>query len=126
MQSKPVGWFEIHVQDMQRAKAFYEAVLATQLEKLESPDPDMEMWAFPGAMDQGNGASGTLVTMKGGPSGGNGTVVYFSCKDCATEAGRVSSNGGKVTQEKFSIGQYGFAALITDTEDNLIGLHSLQ
>ena len=126
MQIKPVGWFEIYVQDMQRAKAFYEAVLATQLEKLDSPDPDMEMWAFPGAMDEGSGASGALVTMKVGISGGNGTVVYFSCEDCATEAGRVSSNGGKVTQEKFPIGQYGFAALFTDTEDNLIGLHSVQ
>lgn len=126
MQIKPVGWFEIYVKDMQRAKAFYEAVLATQLEKLESSDPGMEMWAFPGAMDQGNGASGALVAMKGGPSGGNGTVVYFSCEDCATEAGRVSSNGGKVTQDKFPIGQYGFAALITDTEGNLIGMHSSQ
>jgi predicted enzyme related to lactoylglutathione lyase len=37
MQSKPVGWFEIYVQDMKRAKAFYEAVFAVQLEKLESP-----------------------------------------------------------------------------------------
>ncbi len=126
MQSKPVGWFEIYVQDMKRAKAFYEAVFAVQLEKLESPDPDMEMWAFPGAMDQSNGASGALVKMKGGPSNGNSTVVYFMSEDCATEAGRVSSNGGKVTQDKLSIGQYGFAALITDTEGNLVGVHSMQ
>jgi hypothetical protein len=28
----PVGWFEIYVQDMPRAKAFYEAVLALTLE----------------------------------------------------------------------------------------------
>jgi len=27
----PVGWFEIHVADMQRAKAFYEAVFNHQV-----------------------------------------------------------------------------------------------
>ena len=26
MNSNPVGWFEIYVQDMNRAKAFYESV----------------------------------------------------------------------------------------------------
>ena len=28
-QNNPVVWFEIYVQDMERAKTFYEAVLAT-------------------------------------------------------------------------------------------------
>ena len=31
--SNPVVWFEIYVQNMERAKAFYEAVLAVKLEK---------------------------------------------------------------------------------------------
>ena len=31
MNVNPVGWFEIYVQDMERAKAFYELVLQTQL-----------------------------------------------------------------------------------------------
>ena len=37
-------WVEIYVQDLERAKAFYEAVFGFQLEKLESQIP---MWAFP-------------------------------------------------------------------------------
>ena len=45
MNKNPVGWFEIYVQDMERAKTFYEAVFDTRLEKLESPDS--ELWAFP-------------------------------------------------------------------------------
>ena len=32
MKSNPVGWFEIYVQDMPRAKAFYEAVFQGTLE----------------------------------------------------------------------------------------------
>jgi predicted enzyme related to lactoylglutathione lyase len=120
----PVGWFEIYVQDMPRAKAFYEAVLALTLEKLEAPDSS-EMWAFPMQQD-GTGAAGALVKMEGMPSGGNSTLVYFSCQDCAVEAGRVAGQGGKVVRDKFAIGPYGFIALVTDTEGNMIGLHSMQ
>jgi predicted enzyme related to lactoylglutathione lyase len=126
MQIKPVGWFEIYVQDMKRAKAFYEAVFSMKLEKLEGPDSSFEMWSFPGPMDDGNGASGALVKMNGGPSNGNGIIIYFMSKDCTTEASKVSSNGGKVTKEKFALGKYGFSALITDTEGNVVGLHSMQ
>ena len=126
MQIKPVGWFEIYVQDMARAKAFYEAVFSVQFEKLEGPDSSFEMWSFPGFMDEGDGAPGALVKMQnGGPTSGNGVIVYFICKDCAVEAGRVVSNGGKVIKEKFALGQHSFSALIADTEGNVIGLHSL-
>lgn len=55
MKSNPVGWFEIYVQDMPRAKAFYEAVFLGALEVLKNPNPqefpDMEMWAFPMSME---------------------------------------------------------------------------
>ena len=44
MTDNPVGWFEIYVQDMERAKKFYETVLQTTLEKLNTPS---EMWVFP-------------------------------------------------------------------------------
>ncbi len=49
MKSNPVGWFEIYVQDVPRARAFYEAVFQGTLEELKNPDPEgfpeMEMWA---------------------------------------------------------------------------------
>jgi len=122
MAENPVRWFEIYVQDIARAKAFYESVLQIKLEKLDSPD--MEMWFFPMQGDQ-PGASGSLVKMEGVPSGGNSTLVYFGCADCAVEAARVVPAGGKIYREKFSIGQYGFIALVVDTEGNMIGLHSI-
>ena len=119
----PVGWFEIYVQDMARAKTFYEKTLEVTFEKLESPG--MEMCAFPMNMDA-PGAAGSLVKMEGKDSGSGGTIIYFSCADCAVEAGRAAQHGGKVVKEKFSIGQYGFIAFVEDTEGNLIGLHSIQ
>ena len=123
MANNPIGWFEIYVQDMPRARTFYESVLATRLERLEGPD--IEMWTFP--MHPGQpGAAGALVRMQGFPSGGNSTLVYFTCADCATEAARASGNGGAIVKDKFSIGPHGFIALVTDTEGNMIGLHSMQ
>jgi predicted enzyme related to lactoylglutathione lyase len=117
----PVGWFEIYVQDMNRAKAFYEATLDTKLEEL--PSPGIKMLAFPMKPDL-PGCSGALVKYEGKPSGDGGTLVYFSCADCATESSRAVKNGGRMFKEKFSIGQYGFIALILDTEGNMVGLHS--
>jgi len=129
MKSNPVGWFEIYVQDMPRAKAFYEGVFQGTLQALADPpapnDPDMEMWTFPMSGD-GYGAPGALVRMKGCPSGGGSTLVYFTCEDCAVEAHRAASHGGQVFKAKTSIGSYGFIALVVDTEGNMIGLHSMR
>lgn len=122
MQRNPVGWFEIYVQDMARAKAFYEGVFGVSLQALESPG--MEMLAFP--MADVPGASGALVRMEGCPSGGNSTLVYFSCVGCAVEVARAKAGGGCVFKEKFAIGQYGFIALVSDPDGNMIGLHSMQ
>jgi hypothetical protein len=123
MAQNPVRWFEIYVQDMERARNFYQSVLQVKLEPLNSPG--MELWAFPMNME-GTGASGALVRMPGFPSGGNSVLVYFSCADCAIEAGRVAKAGGRVEKEKFSIGEYGFIALAIDTESNMFGLHSMK
>lgn len=123
MLNNPVIWFEIYVQDMDRAKAFYESVFEITLQQLNSPDIDL--WSFPMAMDR-TGAGGALAKMEGIASGGNSTIIYFSCSDCAVEAERAAKHGGRVHREKMSIGEYGYIALILDTEGNMIGLHSLQ
>jgi predicted enzyme related to lactoylglutathione lyase len=122
MNSNSVGWFEIYVQDMPRAQGFYEAVFGVELAKLDGPDG--EMWAFPGNSER-YGAPGSLVKMPGIPSGGNSVLVYFNCADCAVQAAKAAQAGGRVEREKFSIGQYGFIALVKDTEGNMIGLHSM-
>jgi uncharacterized protein len=118
-----VGWFEIYVQDMDRARAFYERVFETKLEQL--PGTDLEMWMFP-MIDNGPGAPGALVRYPGKDSGGGGVIIYFSCADCAVEAQRAVENGGKLERPKFAIGAYGFISFVLDTEGNMIGLHSIK
>lgn len=117
----PVGWFEIYVRDMQRARRFYETVFATTLEKL--PSGDVEMYVFPSEPER-PGAGGALVKMDGVEAGA-GILVYFSCADCAVEAARAAKAGGKIFKEKFSIGPYGYIALVVDPEGNTFGLHSM-
>lgn len=131
MRGNPVVHFEIYVQDIARAKEFYEAVLDVTLTKIPTPVPEMEMemWSFPS--DDENpmssyGAGGMLVKMEGFASGGSGTLVYFGCEDCAVQVARAAEFGGSVHQEKTSIGEYGFCALARDTEGNLIGFHSME
>lgn len=127
-EQNPVGWFEIYVDDMERAKAFYEAAFETTLEPLPSSEPSLEMWSFP--MDDESpgkyGAAGALCKMDGCDAGGGGTMVYFSCRDCSIEEARCEKAGGTVFKPKFSIGEHGFIAIVSDTEGNMIGLHSME
>ncbi len=122
MSRNAVGWFEIYVDDMERAKKFYEAVFAVTLDHLEMPE--VEMWSFP-MNAEASGASGALIRMEGHGAGGNSTLVYFNCDDCAVEESRVEPNGGEIFKSKFSIGEHGFISLAYDTEGNMFGLHSM-
>lgn len=112
--------------DLSRAKQFYESVFNIQLTKLPPPTDEnsLQMWAFPSDM-QAYGASGALVKMPGLSAGGNSTLIYFSCDDCANEASRLVESGGKIHEAKTAIGEYGFIVLAFDSEGNMIGLHSM-
>ena len=128
MQDNPVGWFEIYVKDMNRARRFYESVFELKLEQLKQSGSSAglsDMWTFP-MQRGGKGAAGALAKMENGPSGAGGTIVYFMSADCAVQAKRAASNGGKIVKDKFSIGEHGHIALVSDTEGNMIGIHSMK
>ena len=72
------------------------------------------------------GATGALVKMEVFDSGGNSTLVYFSCTDCSVEEARVVEFGGSIQRSKTPIGEHGFISLVIDTEGNMFGLHSMQ
>ncbi len=122
----PVCWFEMYVDDMDRAKKFYETVLNIQLSQLSNPaDTSMIMWSFPSDMNQ-YGTSGALVKVDGISAGGNSTLIYFSSEDCAIEQSRIEAAGGTIHQAKMSIGEFGQIVLAVDTEGNLFGVHSMK
>lgn len=120
----PIIWFEIYVQDMARARKFYEAVLGYTLQPLVSPMPGAELMSFP--MEQNSvGAGGALVKMAGVSPGGCGTIVYFHSKDCAVEQARIEAAGGRIQRPKTAIGEHGNIVLAYDTEGNMFGVHSM-
>jgi uncharacterized protein len=121
MKTNSITWFEIYVQDLDRAKKFYEAMLGIELNPIAGPD--IPMLGFPQDADL-NGSSGSIIKAEGMPSGGNSTLVYFECDDCSVEASRVNDAGGELIREKMSIGEFGFVAHAKDSEGNMIGLHS--
>ena len=93
----PVGWFEIYVQDLDKAKKFYSEVFQLQLQDMDDPTEDadgsMKMAAFSTDNYDNPGATGALIQMEGVPSGGNSTIVYFSSLDCSVEEARVINAG---------------------------------
>ena len=130
----PIGWTEIYVEDLPRAQKFYEAVLNVQLQAVPMPegmtaepgsDDYFEMLFLPADMNA-VGSSGALVKSAMFKPGSGGTLVYFSCDDCALEISRVALAGGKVLSDKMSIGEYGYCGICVDSEGNTIGFHSLK
>ncbi len=124
-QKNPFTWVEIYVEDMSRAQKFYETVLQIEMIPMQTPGEfgDLEMLSFPWAQGEGN-ISGALCKTTEMKPGVGGTLVYFTCEDCAIETARVENAGGTVLQDKFAIGEHGFCSVVMDTEGNTIGLHS--
>ncbi len=125
MKNNVVGWFEIPVNNMERAVKFYEEVLDVKLERHMMGPLDMA-W-FP-MVENGGGSAGSLVKHPDFyiPSA-DGVLIYLTAHsgDLSNELARVEPAGGKVIQDKKPVSEeYGFMALILDTEGNRVALHS--
>ena len=118
----PINWFEIPVNDLDRAISFYGAILGVEITKTEM-GPSIMGW-FP--MEQnGAGATGTLMKSEGYKPSYDGTLVYFSVESIEDTLDKVGNNGGKAIFPKTSIGEYGFIAHFEDCEGNRVALHSV-
>ncbi len=119
----PVTWFEIPVNDIGRARRFYEKVLGFEL-SLEQMEP-FTMAFFP-MIQEASGAAGMLIQGESYEPSHSGTLVYFSVDDIEETLRRINANGGKTLMPKKSIGEYGFIAHFEDTEGNRLALHSMK
>lgn len=122
MEHNMVGWFEIPVNDMDRAKAFYESVFKVTLDIQDFGGMLMGWFPF---SEKKPGAAGTLIKQESYIPSQEGTLVYFVCNDVADEIGRVEAAGGKIYQPKTQISpEHGYMAVFIDTEGNRVALHS--
>ncbi len=100
MKANMVGWLEIPVTDMVRAKNFYETVFDVKIQ-IQDFEGTVMGW-FPFSEDpEAIGAGGSLVLNENfyKPSS-NGTLVYFSSAEITIELSKVEGDGGVVLQEK--------------------------
>jgi len=125
MKNNAVGWFEIPVSDMNRAIKFYETVLDLKLSRNQMGPLDMAWFPW---VESGYGTAGSLAYHPDyyNPSN-DGVLIYLTAHsgDLNNELSRVEEAGGKVLREKTHISdEYGFMALIQDSEGNRVALHS--
>lgn len=120
--ANPVYHFEIPVTDMDRAIAFYEAVLGLKLNR-ETVD-GYEMASFPRA-DGRPGASGALAKGDVYVPSKTGTIVYFDVADIDPVLERALARGSKILYPKKHIGAGGYVAEIEDSEGNRLALNAL-
>lgn len=119
--TNPVNWFEIPVNDLDRATAFYENVLGVKLTRVPLGELTMAWFPWsPGAP----GSAGTLVKAKTYVPSHSGSMVYFSVEDIDATLAKVERNGGKILNQKTSIGEHGFVGHFEDSEGNRVALHS--
>jgi hypothetical protein len=114
--SNAAVWFEIPVTDMDRAKAFYGAVLQTELKDDNTgPNP---MSLFP--VENEAGVAGHLYP--GEPASGGGNTIHLAAPTPLEAAlDRVRENGGEVLSDLITI-PAGRFAYCRDPDGNSIGL----
>ncbi len=119
-----VGWFEIPVVDMDRAKKFYEEVFQIEIQ-VQDFSGTLMGW-FPWAEGK-PGCSGSLILQPEWyiPNRKEGVLIYFSSEDVENELSRVVAAGGRILKPKTKISdEIGYMGLFHDSEDNRIALHS--
>lgn len=118
----PVFYFEIPVNDMDRAVNFYEELLGTKLAR-ETVD-GYEMARFPFA-EGGPGATGALAKGDVYKPSKDGAIVYFHVEDIRATVARAEAMGRPVLYPVKDIGEAGFVAEIEDSEGNRLALSQL-
>jgi uncharacterized protein len=117
-----VNWFELFVEDFNRAKTFYESTLQVTLPVHEMEGCRMGIFPF----NEKQGVGGAITKMNGMAPGAGGTMVYLNVEGMLDDVlRRASEKGGAVIKPRTSIGEHGFIGIIKDSEGNAVGVHSM-
>ena len=119
-----ISWFEIPSTQLDKAQAFYEAVLDCKLRR-EAMGPSQGA-VFPYEGEQGVGGALLAGPTAPAPASG-GTLVYLDASPSLDAAvARALKAGGKVALPRQALPPgMGFFAHITDLDGNRVGLHAL-
>ena len=120
--SNPVVYFEIPVNDIDRAVKFYTAVFNFDFEKESIDNNEMALFPF---VDGNSGISGALAKGEIYKPTKDGVVLYFKTEKIDETLKLATSNGGKVLFPKTDNG-IGLVAEFEDTEGNRIALFQIK
>lgn len=122
-----IHWFEILVEDFERAKSFYETVMNL---KVFVNDQRESMGSMLGVFPRENGVGGCLVNNQqfGYTPSADGTVVDLKVTgDLNNVQGRIANAGGEVLLRKTTLEENaggGLVSWVRDSEGNKVGFDS--
>ena len=121
-----ISWFEIPTTDINRAQQFYETIFGINMIPMDMPNIQMRMFPLDDMMTQVGGA---LVDSGGfhKASATDGPLIYLNANpDVQNVLDKVVAAGGSIMVPKTEISpDYGFMAVLMDTEGNRVALHSV-
>ena len=118
-----LSWFEIPTNDLNRAQRFYETILDVKLTPIDLDNFQMRM--FP--TETATGVGGALCHSNSHkPSETDGPLIYLNADpDVQYVLDKVERAGGRIIVPKTQISpEYGYMAVIIDTEGNRMAFHS--
>ena len=120
-----ITWFEIPTTQLDRAQAFYEAVLGRPMQRETMGMSEGAVFAYDPAAD---GTGGALMSGPTAPavSAHGGTLVYLDASPSLDAVlDRVVAHGGQVAVPRQALPPgMGFFAHIQDLDGNRVGLHA--
>lgn len=120
-----INWFEIPVNNYERAKKFYSTVMGIEIIDHHMKEKNIEYGVFPYQMES-NCVGGAIVRMDGMNPSKDGSTVYLNGgEDLSIPLSRIAAAGGQVIMPKTDIQENGFIAQFIDTEGNRVALHSM-
>ncbi|MCM3705560.1 MULTISPECIES: VOC family protein [Cytobacillus] len=118
--------FEIHVDDMERAKKFYGEVFGWSFQDW-SEYARMPYYGAVTGHDEELGINGALMQRQGPPPEANQALNGYSCtigvEDYDTAESKILENGGTVALPKYALPGMAWQGYYKDTEGNIFGIH---
>ncbi len=117
-----IQWFEIPVNDLERAKQFYSQLLAIEMQDFKMEQ--LQMVLFP--VEEGTVGGALCYHSEFYKPSHEGPLVYLNANpDMSPALERLEGLGGQLIQPKTLIREdLGYMALIQDTEGNRVALMS--
>ncbi len=117
--SNPVVYFEIPVNDMDRAIAFYKAVFQFDFDKERIDNNEMALFPFE---DNSSGISGALAKGEIYKPTTEGVLIYFKTDNIDETLKLATQHGGQILYPKTDNG-IGLVAEFQDPEGNRVALY---